>query len=115
MGRMDLIEFSLIGAALIAIAYRKIKVFSHSQISATRITPPFTTQDSNYLCCQWIKGRKQNQKSLNKSNFLCVARASYLQFRAMQRAARLVPFIALWAVLNFTEEGGGKGRESGKN
>lgn len=58
--------------------------------------------------------KKQNQKSLNKSNFLCVAQISYLQFRAMQRA-RLVPFIALWAVLNFTEEGGGKGRESGKN
>lgn len=58
--------------------------------------------------------KKQNQKSLNKSNFLCVAQISYLQFRAMQRA-RLVAFIALWAVLNCTEEGGGKGRESGKN
>lgn len=52
MGCMNLIEFSLIGAGLIAIAYRKIKVCSHSQISATRITPLFTTQDSNYLCCQ---------------------------------------------------------------
>lgn len=59
--------------------------------------------------------KKQNQKSLNKSKFLCVAQTSYLQFRAMERAARQVYFIALWAVLNFTEEGGGKGRESGKN
>lgn len=55
--------------------------------------------------------KKQTQKFLNKSNFfVCVAQTSYLQFRAMQRAARLVPLIALWAVLNFTEEGGGKGR-----
>lgn len=49
---MDLIDFSLILAVVITIAYRKIKVFSDSQVSATRITAPFTTQDSNYLCYQ---------------------------------------------------------------
>lgn len=31
------------------------------------------------------------------------------------KALRLDLFIALWAVLHFTEEGGGKGRESGEN
>jgi len=108
---MDLIYFSLILAVVIIIACRRIKVFSDSWVSATRITATFATQDSTDLCCPSIK--KKGKK--NKTNFLCVAQTSYLHFRAMQRAASLVPFIALWAVLYFAEEGGGKRRKSGKN
>lgn len=133
IGYLDLIYFSLLLAVVITIAYRKIKVFSGSQVSAMRITAPFSTQDSNYLCYQWTEKKNpqitqnksnpnltlaqppKSQKNKHKASFLCVTQISYLHFRAMLRAAQLVLSVALWAVLNFTEEGDGKGRESGKN